>query len=174
MSNSPKCAIDIVETANRAGNPIQSAVELLRPVHKESDKTIQTIACEQCGVELSISTELGNDRAQLELCAKPSNPDEACLGAKSTKEGDWVTNLNKRWFRTLLDAPEAEDTGSENPIDYIVSPSGLEAVLEDAAESHSRPMRPATKQINIGGILDLLLVRNDGKSWQEVIEERIT
>lgn len=174
MSNSPKCAIDIIETANLAGNPVQQAVELLRPVSKENDKTIQTIACEQCGVVLSVSTELGNDRAQLELYEKPSIPDEACLGSKSTKKGDWVTNLNKRWFRTLLDTPETEGTDNEDAIDYTVSASGLEAVLEDAVENHSRPGRYATEQVSIGGVLDLLLVRNDGKSWQEVIEERAT
>lgn len=127
-----------------------------------------------CGVVLSVSTELGNDRAQLKLYTKPSTPDEACLGAKSTKKGDWVTNLNKRWFRTLLDTPETEDPSNESVTGYTVSSNGLEAILEDAAESHSRPGLLTTKQVSIGSVLDLLLVRNDGKSWQEVIEERAT
>jgi hypothetical protein len=185
--NKTGCIVETINDANQAGNPILPAVEIMRGVSTGADSAQTVIACERCDAEFAISTELSNDRAQLILATAPTATTATCTNSKYRQVGDWVTNLNKRWFNVGLlsqeDSKETPEDESEKP--YHLSGAGLEIVLHNAtqdlaaakaakesllgADSAKQLEKTTASNINI---LDLLLVRNDGTTWREEIDAR--
>jgi hypothetical protein len=144
------------------------------------------LTCEKCGVELIVSTELGDDNAQLMLSAPPTRSDEACTTAKYRRVGDWAANMSKRWFRMMLLDPPAKDTeGQTGP---EVSRLGLDIALDDAAhklvtarqaeskgglgEGYREAERLNGEVKDTVKVLDLVLVRRDSKTWQNEVDDR--
>ena len=185
--NRPECIVETIDHANQAGNPILPAIEIMRGVSTGADSAQTVIACERCDAEFTISTELGDDRAQLRLATPPKATTEACTNSKYRQVGDWVTNLNKRWFSMGL---VSQEDSKETPEDeskklYRLSGAGLEVLLHNvtqdlaaakaakesllSADSAKQLEKTIASNINI---LDLLLVRNDGTTWREEIDAR--
>ena len=181
--------MEVVEAANKRGNPVQSAIEIVKTASEASDSRIFSIVCEKCGVELEISTELGEDRAQLMLLGQPQEAAIACTQAKYKQSGDWVTNLGKRWFSVDILGPSDSSESEKNDETLAVNSTGLEIALDDAAQNlaEARKIRDGTSfsgnaddatrlEGDVGNVVNLfdlvLSPHQDGKSWRSEVEER--
>lgn len=184
----PICIFETINKANAIGNSGQAAIDILQSADVAEADQAAVVSCERCGIDLEISTELGEERAQLMLRQSSSESPDACAATRYRKEGDWVTNLSNRWFTVdLLQSDENDIQASEEDIHFDTSTRGIGIALYDAVsrakivrEAQNNPAIAAAHNIpkleceldTIVNTLDLVLVRDDGKSWREEIEGR--
>ncbi len=188
MEVNAKCAIELIEAAGKSHGSRAEAIGLMQTASPapEGAPGIASIACDKCGVELDITTDLGENRAQLKLPPTHDKAIETCISVTRVNPGGWVTNLGNRWFNIDLLDKSAQDIVEAESEHLTVSKNGLKTILHDTAHKLSQINGKDNLQKDILGatkteqlkleidttveVLETTLVRNDGKTWREEIE----
>jgi len=180
------CVVEKITGANNGSNRATFEVIKLIKNSRVNEEGSYILGCEACGSELAISLELSN-HSRLLLDKEPLDPDQACSVVTNKRAKDWVTNMRSDWFNVAwIHRNESdEDRQSSSEDSPILSPYGLEIVLNQAAEELDRLKQvDGTRNIeslenqrriasyeSLTNTLSLVVYRPDGRSWQEIIEE---
>ncbi len=197
-----RCVVEYFGAANQGVEEAVGPARKMAVAGTINDLGQFVVSCDRCGADFSLTTDVGS-LSSMQLLSSPTEADKACTDAdpRFKQEGEWVTNLSPKWFVVDLlkeaktypaDKPPepamAAETGEFITMDIELSPDGLEATIDKAAELVARAKRIRESQTTLGTnkvanelttealtmtrVLNALAPIPDGSTWNSIISDR--